>query len=212
MCTVIGKSKLEFDMRTDKKQKRHQEISEAAYALLDKHGYGGTSMLSIAKAAGASNETLYRWYGDKQNLFAAMVQDNAAIVKAELEASLTGDDDPMAALSKIGVKLLTLLTSERAIALNRAAASDSSGALGVTIAEAGRGTIAPLLEKLFDRIVQTGVLAVENSSEATEFYLGLLIGDLQIRRVIGQLEPLSEAACSARSDRALMLLRKLYAA
>lgn len=199
-------------MRTDKKQKRHQEISEAAYALLDKHGYGGTSMLSIAKAAGASNETLYRWYGDKQNLFAAMVQDNAAIVKAELEASLTGDDDPMAALSKIGVKLLTLLTSERAIALNRAAASDSSGALGVTIAEAGRGTIAPLLEKLFDRIVQTGVLAVENSSEATEFYLGLLIGDLQIRRVIGQLEPLSEAACSARSDRALMLLRKLYAA
>lgn len=199
-------------MRTDKKQKRHQEISEAAYALLEKHGYGGTSMLSIAKAAGASNETLYRWYGDKQNLFAAMVQDNAAIVKAELEASLTEDGDPLAALSKIGAKLLTLLTGERAIALNRAAASDSSGALGVTIAEAGRGTIAPLLEKLFDRMVQTGVLAVENSSEATEIYLGLLIGDLQIRRVIGQLEPLSEAACSARSDRALMLLRKLYAA
>ncbi|MCR9237893.1 MAG: TetR/AcrR family transcriptional regulator [Alphaproteobacteria bacterium] len=199
-------------MRTDKKQKRHQEISEAAYALLDKHGYGGTSMLSIAKAAGASNETLYRWYGDKQNLFAAMVQDNAAIVKAELEASLTGDDDPMAALTKIGAKLLTLLTGERAIALNRAAASDSSGALGATIAEAGRGTIAPLLEKLFARMVQTGVLAVENSSEATEIYLGLLIGDLQIRRVIGQLEPLSEAACSARSDRALVLLRKLYAA
>lgn len=199
-------------MRTDKKQKRHQEISEAAYALLEKHGYGGTSMLSIAKAAGASNETLYRWYGDKQILFAAMVQDNAAIVKAELEASLTENGDPLAALSKIGAKLLTLLTGGRAIALNRAAASDSSGALGVTIAEAGRGTIAPLLEKLFDRMVQTGVLAVENSSEATEIYLGLLIGDLQIRRVIGQLEPLSEAACSARSDRALVLLKKLYAA
>lgn len=199
-------------MRTDKKQKRHQEISEAAYALLEKHGYGGTSMLSIAKAAGASNETLYRWYGDKQNLFAAMVQDNAAAVKVKLEASLESDGDPLEALSVIGTKLLALLTSEHAIALNRAAASDSSGALGATIAEAGRGTIAPLLEKLFARMVQTGVLAVENSSEATEIYLGLLIGDLQIRRVIGQLEPLSEAACSARSDRALVLLKKLYAA
>lgn len=199
-------------MRNDKRQKRHQEISEAAYALLSRHGYGGTSMLSIAKAAGASNETLYRWYGDKQNLFAAMVQDNAAVVKAELETSLTEDGDPLAALEQIGAKLLVLLTSERAIALNRAAASDSTGALGATIAEAGRGTIAPLLERLFDRMVQTGVLAVENPSEATETYLGLLIGDLQIRRVIGQLDPLSEAACSARSDRALMLLRKLYAA
>lgn len=197
-------------MRNDKKQKRHQEIAEAAYALLSRHGYGGTSMLSIAKAAGASNETLYRWYGDKQNLFAAMVQDNAAVVKAELETRLTEDGDPLAALGKIGAQLLALLTSERAIALNRAAASDSTGALGATIAEAGRGTIAPLLERLFDRMVQTGVLAVENSSEATEIYLGLLIGDLQIRRVIGQLDPLSEAACSARSDRALVLLRKLY--
>lgn len=199
-------------MQNDKKQKRHQEISEAAYALLEKHGYGGASMLRIAKAAGASNETLYRWYGDKQNLFAAMVQDNAAIVKAELEASLTEDGDPLTALGQIGVKLLALLTSERAIALNRAAASDCSGALGAAIAEAGRGTIAPLLKKLLERMVQTRVLAIENPAEATEIYLGLLIGDLQIRRVIGQLDPLTEAACNARSDRALLLLRKLYPA
>lgn len=197
-------------MRTDKRQKRHQEIAEAAYALLAEHGYGGTSMLSIAKAAGASNETLYRWYGDKQNLFAAMVQDNAAAVKAELETSLKEHGDPLAALGQIGAKLLALLTSERAIALNRAAASDSSGMLGATIAEAGRGTIAPLIEKLMERTVQCGFLAIEDTAETTETYLGLLIGDLQIRRVIGQLEPLSAADCIARSERALGQLRKLY--
>lgn len=212
MSTVIGKSKMDFDMRDDKKQKRHQEISVAAYALLAAHGYGGTSMLSIAKAAGASNETLYRWYGDKQTLFAAMVHDNAAEVKVTLETSLTEDGDPLKALDQIGAKLLALLTSERAIALNRAAASDSSGVLGATIAEAGRGTIAPLIERLFERIVQGRFLAVEDSAEATETYLGLLIGDLQIRRVIGQLEPMSEAACVSRSARALTLLKKLYSA
>lgn len=197
-------------MRSEKKQKRHQEISEAAYRLLASQGYGATSMLSIAKAAGASNETLYRWYGDKQHLFAEMVEDNAAIVKAELEASLAGDGDPQDALGQIGAKLLALLTSERAIVLNRAAAADSSGTLGATIAKAGRGTIAPLIAKLMDRLIQDRIIAEQNATETTEIYLGLLIGDLQIRRVIGQLEPLTEADCIARSDRALALLMKLY--
>lgn len=197
-------------MRSEKKQKRHQEISEAAYRLLASQGYGATSMLSIAKAAGASNETLYRWYGDKQHLFAEMVEDNAAIVKAELEASLAGDGDPQDALGQIGAKLVALLTSERAIVLNRAAAADSSGTLGATIAKAGRSTIAPLIAKLMGRLIQERIIAEQNTTETTEIYLGLLIGDLQIRRVIGQLEPLSEADCIARSDRALRLLQKLY--
>lgn len=197
-------------MRSEKKQKRHQEISEAAYRLLASQGYGATSMLSIAKAAGASNETLYRWYGDKQHLFAEMVEDNAANVKAELEASLAGDGDPQGALGQIGVKLVALLTSERAIVLNRAAAADSSGTLGATIAKAGRGTIAPLIAKLMDRLIQDRVISEQSATETTEIYLGLLIGDLQIRRVIGQLEPLTEADCIARSDRALKLLQKLY--
>lgn len=197
-------------MRDEKKRKRHQEISKAAYALLAQHGYGGTSMLTIAKAAGASNETLYRWYGDKQGLFAAMVRDNAAVVKAQLETTLRGDGDPFAALGQIGAKLLSLLTSERAITLNRAAAADSSGALGAAIAEAGRGTIAPLLERLFERMIHEGVLTADHPAEATEIYLGLLVGDLQIRRAIGQMEPLSESACAARSDKAGMLLQKLY--
>ena len=204
------KPKMDSDMRTEKRQKRHQEFAEAAYALLTSHGYGGTSMLSIAKAAGASNETLYRWYGDKQHLFAEMVQDNAAAVKAELEASLREDTDPAAALGQIGTRLLALLTSERAIALNRAAASDKSGALGATIAEAGRDTIAPLIGRLVERLMQDRTPAVNDIAEITDIYLGLLIGDLQIRRVIGQIEPLSDANCVARSKRALTLLRRLY--
>ena len=44
-------------MRDDKKQDKHKAIATAAYALLADKGYAGASMLSIAKAAKASNET-----------------------------------------------------------------------------------------------------------------------------------------------------------
>ncbi|WP_237352646.1 TetR family transcriptional regulator [Rhizobium leguminosarum] len=44
-------------------------------------------MLDIAKAAKASNETLYRWYGDKNGLFQTMVESNARATKTALDAA-----------------------------------------------------------------------------------------------------------------------------
>ena len=61
-------------MKKEKKVQRQSEIETAAYALLDEFGYGGISMLKIAKRAKASNETIYRWYGDKLGLFKSLVK------------------------------------------------------------------------------------------------------------------------------------------
>lgn len=48
-------------MREEKRSLRQQQIEAAAYEVLEAKGYGGTSMLGIAKQARASNETLYNW-------------------------------------------------------------------------------------------------------------------------------------------------------
>lgn len=60
---------------------RKDQIERAAYEVLKEKGYAGASMLSIARKARASNETVYNWYGDKAGLFKALVQRNAAEVK-----------------------------------------------------------------------------------------------------------------------------------
>ena len=80
-------------MREDRKSLRQQQIEDAAYEVLESKGYGGTSMLGIARKARASNETLYNWYGDKQGLFQALVTRNAAEVKDHLEEALQTDRD-----------------------------------------------------------------------------------------------------------------------
>ena len=69
-------------MRDAARAERRAEIERAAYALLEENGYAGMSMLGVAKRARASNETLYRWYGNKQGLIKAMVARNAAIALA----------------------------------------------------------------------------------------------------------------------------------
>lgn len=169
-------------MRDEKKQERHQAIMEAAYGLLAEKGYAGTSMLNIAKSAKASNETLYRWYGEKRGLFLTMVEANAGATENLLSTALENGKDPMATLKEVAPIFLAMLLGDRAILLNRAAAADTSGALGTAISKGGRDVIQPLFSQLIEA---TGKVPDGRLAETTNAFVSLLIGDTQIKRVIG---------------------------
>jgi AcrR family transcriptional regulator len=196
-------------MRTETRTLRQEQIEVAAYQLLEQKGYAGTSMQGIARLAKASNETLYNWYGDKQGLFKALVARNAAEVKTLLEEELSAQRDALGILGLLGPRLLSLLLGSRAIALNRAAAADSSGALGQALSQAGRESVAPLLIQVLERAKVAGKLFYDRSDQAVVLYLDLLVGDLQIRRVIGVLPPPDDAFCQERSERAIKMLVKI---
>ncbi len=192
-------------MREEKRSIRQQQIETAAYEVLDSEGYGGTSMLGIAKMARASNEAFYNWYGNKQGLFQALVTRNASEVKSHLEEELRTDHDALSILTTLGPKLLRLLkllTGDRAIALNHAAAADNSGELGAALSKAGLEAVFPLLEQVLLRARDEGQLNFEQIDEAVRLYLDLLISDQQIWRVIGRLPRPSTAFCQERSARA----------
>jgi AcrR family transcriptional regulator len=188
-------------------------IEEAAYRVLVRDGYKAASILAIAKEAKASNETLYRWYGNKQGLFAALVERNAQAARELLDEALAGDQTPLTTLEALGPVLLRLVTSERAVALNRAAAGDvyDTGTLGAALAKGGREALLPLIAKLLAQADAEGALQIDDPTEAAEIYINLLLGDVQIRRATGALEPLEEEVIVARSTRAMTLLRRLYA-
>ncbi|MXQ07847.1 TetR family transcriptional regulator [Alphaproteobacteria bacterium GH1-50] len=196
-------------MREENRSLRQEQIEAAAYELLETKGYAGTSMQGIARKARASNETLYNWYGDKQGLFRALVTRNAAEVKGHLESELETDTDALSILESLGPKLLDLLTGDRAVALNRAAAADSTGELGATLSASGREAVFPLLEAVLLRARSSGALRFDDSAQAVGLYLDLLIGDLQIRRVIGRQPRPDAAARAARAARAVRYLKAL---
>ncbi|MEM1079544.1 MAG: TetR/AcrR family transcriptional regulator [Pseudomonadota bacterium] len=200
-------------MREDTKRLRKAEIEAAAFDLLEEKGFAGMSVLSVAQRAKASNGTLYQWYGNKVGLFEALVAGNARHIRESLELALSTEGRAWDALAAVGPDLLTALLSPRAIALNRAAAADPSGALGVALSEAGRGTIAPLIKHVITQA--QGQRALANGPQATEIaetYVTLLLGDLQIRVVAGHQAPPPPEALSLRAERALAQLRTLYPA
>ncbi|MGJ8609902.1 MAG: TetR/AcrR family transcriptional regulator [Octadecabacter sp.] len=185
-------------MRPENREKREAQIVEAAYELLEQKGFSGVSMLGVARAAKASNETLYRWYGDKQGLFMALVARNVGEVEAELSV---GTGDLRDVLTEFGPALLGMLLGPRAIALNRAAAADGTGALGMALAQGGRDVVRPKLVAIMAKLDPK--LTNEELFSKAELYFTLLIGDLQIRRVTGGMAPLTPQEIQARSDTAL---------
>ncbi|MEO0773421.1 MAG: TetR/AcrR family transcriptional regulator [Pseudomonadota bacterium] len=190
-------------MTPETRTARAQEIEQAAYAILAQKGYAGMSMLAVAKRARCSNETLYNWYGDKLGLVRAMVTRSAEEARALLEGTPEDDRPALQVLTAFGPVLLKLLLGERAVALNRAAAADPTQELGHALATAGRETVVPLLTALILRAMEEGGLPQSDPAKAADLYLRLLIGDLQIRRVIGRMSPLSEADITTRAEEAL---------
>lgn len=197
-------------MRDENRTKRQAQIETAAYALLEEKGYAGASMLAIARRAKASNETLYNWYGDKIGLFKTLVAGNAAQIKQLLETERAAQSNPIDTLQALGPVLLSVLTGARAVALNRAAAADPTGVLGQALAEAGRDTIAPLITQVFEQAKASGALSFDDPALATETFLNLLIGDLQIRRAIGRMPEPSASDRARRSEHAISAITLIY--
>jgi AcrR family transcriptional regulator len=180
------------------------EIEAAAYELLAQLGYENISMLKVAKAAKASNETLYNWYGDKKGLFAAMIRKNASHTMNAIEQSIQDKADAETALRDAATTLLTMLTSDNAIALNRAAAGDPTGELGKTLNQEGRETVAPKFLSLME-----GVAPQASAEKALQVFLSQLIGDWQIRRVIGVMSAPSTSEITARVEDAINLIKNI---
>ncbi|MEP5728723.1 MAG: TetR/AcrR family transcriptional regulator [Sulfitobacter sp.] len=190
-------------MRSDKRNARKAEIEKVAYELFAKNGFEGTSMLAVAKGAKASNETMYRWYGDKKGLFESMVRGNAAEVRDVLEKAVVAQVGALAALQVVAPVLLGILLGEKAILLNRAAASDPTGALGALLSRGGREDVLPMIQSLLAQAKIEGEISVADGEDAGGLLMHLLVGDSQIRRVIGTMDVPKPDAIADQANRAL---------
>jgi AcrR family transcriptional regulator len=85
-----------------------QRILQAAARVFAEKGYARATTRALAAAVGVNEVTLFRHFGNKQNLFAAvMEQFGGPAVTTALEAQLTGDCGQD--LRTVGIQLLNLL-------------------------------------------------------------------------------------------------------
>ena len=96
-------------------QKQHVIVG-AAEALFLQQGYGVISMDQIAKKAGVTKQTVYRYFASKNELFAAVMQ---RVQTAKSEAYCFGSRAIDEELSGFGDYLLSFHLQEQALGLYR---------------------------------------------------------------------------------------------
>lgn len=181
---------------------RQAEVLEAALGLLVEGGERAITTAGLARAANCSKESLYKWFGDRDGVLAAMIAYQASKVGVAVGGPAAGRDasDFRVDLQSFGVALLTVLSGPASLALNRLAigqASREGSRLGDLLVARGRRAVSARAQALIEAGRRAGHLRFTDTQEAFETLYGLIVCDMHVRLMLGERVP------ATNSDRAM---------
>nr|WP_289851958.1 TetR/AcrR family transcriptional regulator C-terminal domain-containing protein [Rhizobium sp. SSA_523] len=169
---------------------RQNEVLEQALKLLVDGGEKALTTSGLARAANCSKESLYKWFGDRDGLLAAMIAFQAMKVRTfersggRLTAELLREH-----LETFGRDLLEVLSGDVSLALNRLAvgqASREGSKLGRLLIEHGRRQIDRRAILLIEAGRRAGLLRFQDADSAYHTLYGLIVSDLHVRMLLGE--------------------------
>ncbi len=192
---------------------RQTAVLECALGLLVAGGEKALTTAGVARAANCSKESLYKWFGDRDGMLAAVIAHQAGKVRVFGEAGKADAATIREHLTLFAEDLLTVLAGETSLALNRLAigqASQDGARFGKLLLERGRGRIESRARALLESGRRRGHLRFDGADEAYHTLYGLIVGDLHIRMLLGDRRPAGERDFSRQAVAAINQFYRLY--
>lgn len=160
-------------------REREAAILEAAEQEFLEHGYGGTTVDAVARRAGGSKSTLYRFFPNKAALFHAVV---ASVVADRRKVALNPDADIHDSLVDYGFQRLRVVFRERHWSLLRLilAERDRFPKIASTYYELGPEHGRHVLTEYFQTLQHHGRLRRVDSQKIAREFIGLLMHEWYI--------------------------------
>ena len=166
-----------------KSEQKRQNILEAASELFLHYGFEGTSMDQVAEQAGVSKQTVYSHFGNKEDLFTAIVEFKC--LSHALTDELFNPNRPVEqVLSEVAKDFSDLITSNEAIQLQRACSAGAAQRSKVSLLflEAGPKKLKAKMMRYLE--LQTE-LVIPNSRFAAQQFYSMLRGELCFCKELG---------------------------
>lgn len=156
---------------------RRAQILDSSLAVFLEHGFGHATVGQLAAAAHVTKRTIYTYFGDKSDLFAAMVQELAETIS--FDGSGGADPDTLASLA---TRIVFRLHSDELVGLHRLVIAESSRFPEVAQTLHDKGD-ARHIARLAEHIrLEAGV---GDAPELAQLLFSLLLGEAHRRRLLG---------------------------
>ena len=192
--------------------KRDAVLLAAAEVFLQV-GYGAASMDAIARTAGVSKATVYAYFPSKDALF-------AAIIDYGCRNRFGGQFDPAASsgdiatdLRDIGRRFYDMVLAPEGLAMYRVVVAEAVRfpELGRAFYDAGPRQTLDNLERMLQSAADRGQLDIKEPRSAAEQFMGLIRGDLFLRRLLGMADESEIAGLDEAVQRAVQTFMTAYA-
>lgn len=195
---------------------RQTTVLEEALRLLVEGGEKALTTAGVARAANCSKESLYKWFGDRDGLLAAMISYQASKVRTYEPAGEKMTEESLRMHLQSFVRdLLEVLSGDVSMALNRLSigqAGGEGGKLGQMMLERGRGPIGKRAMALLEAGRRSGLLDFSDGGEAYQTLYGLAVTDLHVRMLLGFSPEAARKEFGARAEKAVDAFLRLYGA
>lgn len=192
-------------------ERKLAQVLAGARAVILAHGFQAASVDDIARAAGVSKATLYRYFPDKASLFAAVMSADR-IWRREETLPVETQGRPLAEiLSDVALWHARKALSPEGQGAFRAALAESErfpelGEAFFDKMDGGRRSLVPILARAAER----GEIETDDPDQAARHFFALCRGDLFLRRLFCGADACCDERMRAHVREAVRAFLRIY--
>lgn len=193
-------------------ERKYAQVLDGARSVILARGFDGASVDDIAREAGISKATLYRYFPDKSSLFQAVMRRDCSAQASAMPVPIPDDRPLEEALTEAGRRYITFVTSDQARSMFRAAVFEAERfpevgrAFYAAQVDRGRACLAPLVAAGAAR----GEVAIDDLDLATHRFLALCKAEVFFKQLFGMSEPLRADEIEERARSAASAFMRMY--
>ncbi len=182
-------------------ERKCAQLLDGAQAVILARGFEGASVDDIAREAGISKATMYRYYPDKAALFAAVMRRDCGRQSETLLCEGAPDAPLPQMLTDFAIRFTQFVLTPTALGTFRNAAAESERfpeigeAFYASGLDRGRARLAPILAAAAAR----GEISVEDADLAAHRFFALCLAEVFHKRLFGIVPGYDDATLAAHA-------------